>query len=191
MGAEVKRLLEPFGLSPDPRGRVNTLGPAYGQVVEIARALSLGSDILVMDEPTAALTGREVDRLFEVIRSLRRSGVSVIYISHRLQEIKQVADRVTVLRDGRRIVTAPVEGITVDEIVRHMVGRALTEQYPNDRVEAGKEVLRVEGLSKRGVCTDVSFSLRRRAPRGQAGLVGARPTRAAALSYPAKREGNG
>jgi len=107
-------------------------------VVEIAKALSLRSDILVMDEPTAALTGREVDRLFEVIRSLRRSGVSVIYISHRLQEIKQVADRVTVLRDGRRIVTAPVEGITVDEIVRHMVGRALTEQYPKDRVEAAR-----------------------------------------------------
>ena len=138
---EVKRLLEPFGLSLDPRVRVNTLGPAYQQVVEIAKALSLRSDILVMDEPTAALTGREVNRLFEVIRSLRRSGVSVIYISHRLQEIKQVADRVTVLRDGRRIVTAPVEGITVDEIVRHMVGRALTEQYPKDRVEAGKEVL--------------------------------------------------
>src|SRR2546429_821074 len=118
-------------------------------VVEIAKALSLRSDILVMDEPTAALTGREVDRLFELIRSLRRSGVSVIYISHRLQEIKQVAERVTVRRDGRRIVTAPVEGITADEIVRHMVGRALTEQYPEDRVGAGKEGLPREGLPKR------------------------------------------
>src|SRR2546428_653366 len=133
----------------------------HAQARETATPLPLRSDLLLRDEPPAALPGREVDRLFEVIRSLRRSGVSVIYISHRLQEIKQVADRVTVLRDGRRIVTAPVEGITVDEIVRHMVGRALTEQYPKARVEAGKEVLRVEGLSKRGVCTDVSFSLRR------------------------------
>ena len=191
MWAEVKTLLEPFGLSLDPRVRVNTLGPAYQQVVEIAKALSLRSDILVMDEPTAALTGREVDRLFELIRSLRRSGVSVIYISHRLQEIKQVADRVTVLRDGRRIVTAPVEGITVDEIVRHMVGRALTEQYPKGRVEAGKEVLRVEGLSKRGVCTDVSFSLRRGEILGLAGLVGAGRTEIVELIYGAKRRDSG
>src|SRR5207302_480387 len=159
--------------------------------VEIAKALSLRSDILVMDEPTAALTGREVDRLFEVIRSLRRSGVSVIYISHRLQEIKLVADRVTVLRDGRRIVTAPVEGITVDEIVRHMVGRALTEQYPKARVEAGKEVLRVEGLSKRGVCTEVSFSLRRGEILGLAGLVGAGRTEIVELIYGAKRRDSG
>ena len=191
MWGEVKRLLEPFGLSLDPRARVNTLGPAYQQVVEIAKALSLRSDILVMDEPTAALTGREVDRLFEVIRSLRRSGVSVIYISHRLQEIKQVADRVTVLRDGRRIVTAPVEGITIDEIIRHMVGRTLTEQYPKDRVEAGKEVLRVEGLSKRGVCSDVSFSLRRGEILGLAGLVGAGRTEIVELLYGAKRRDSG
>jgi ribose transport system ATP-binding protein len=191
MWAEVKTLLEPFGLSLDPRARVNTLGPAYQQVVEIAKALSLRSDILVMDEPTAALTGREVDRLFEVIRSLRRSGVSVIYISHRLQEIKQVADRVTVLRDGRRIATAPVEGITVDEIIRHMVGRALTEQYPKGRVDAGKEVLRVEGLSKRGVCTDVSFSLRRGEILGLAGLVGSGRTEIVELIYGARRKDSG
>src|SRR3989475_3210275 len=191
MGAEVKRLHEPFGLSLDPRVRVNPLAPAYQQVFEIARALSLGSDIRVMDEPTAALTGREVDRLFEVIRSLRRSGVSVIYISHRLQEIKQVADRVTVLRDGRRIVTAPVEGITVDEIVRHMVGRALTEQYPKDRVEAGKEGLPGEGLSRRGACTDASFSVRRGESLALAGLVGAGRTEIVELIYGAKRGGSG
>lgn len=191
MWAEVTRLLEPFGLSLDPRARVNTIGPAYQQVVEIAKALSLESDILVMDEPTAALTGREVDRLFEVIRSLRRSGVSVIYISHRLQEIKQVADRVTVLRDGRRMVTAPVEGIAIDEIIHHMVGRTLTEQYPKDRVEAGKEVLRVEGLSRRGVCTDVSFSLRRGEILGLAGLVGAGRTEIVELIYGARRKDSG
>ena len=161
MRDDVRKLLEPFGLTLDPRAQVNTLGPAYQQVVEIAKALSLHSDILVMDEPTAALTGREVDRLFEVIRGLRKSGVSVIYISHRLHEIKLVADRVTVLRDGRRMITAPVAEITVDEIIRHMVGRTLTEQFPRGSATPGEEVLRVEGLSRRGVCSDVSFSLRR------------------------------
>ena len=110
MRTEVASLLEPFGLSLDPRAKIHSIGPAYQQVVEIAKALSLSSDILVMDEPTAALTGHEVDRLFEVIRNLRKKGVSVIYISHRLQEIKQVADRVTVLRDGQHIVTARRRG---------------------------------------------------------------------------------
>ena len=191
MRQEVNALLEPFGLSLDPRARVNSLGPAYQQVVEIAKALSLRSDILVMDEPTAALTGREVDRLFEVIRGLRSSGVSVIYISHRLQEIKQVADRVTVLRDGRRIVTAPVDGITIHEIIRNMVGRTLTEQFPKGAATPGTEILRVEGLSKRGVCSDVSFSLRRGEILGFAGLVGAGRTEIVELIYGAKRRDAG
>jgi ribose transport system ATP-binding protein len=191
MRQDVTNLLEPFGLVLDPRARVNTLGPAYQQVVEIAKALSLHSDILVMDEPTAALTGREVDRLFEVIRGLRRSGVSVIYISHRLQEIKLLADRVTVLRDGRRIVTAPVGAITVDEIIRNMVGRTLTEQFPKGQAKPGNEILRVEGLSKRGVCSDVSFSLRRGEILGLAGLVGAGRTEIVELIYGAKRRDSG
>ncbi|HET9597037.1 MAG TPA: sugar ABC transporter ATP-binding protein [Anaeromyxobacteraceae bacterium] len=191
MRRDVTALLEPFGLVLDPRARVNTLGPAYQQVVEIAKALSLRSDILVMDEPTAALTGREVDRLFEVIRGLRRSGVSVIYISHRLQEIKLLADRVTVLRDGRRIATSPVGAITVDEIIRHMVGRTLTEQFPKGQATPGKEILRVEGLSRRGVCNDVSFSLRRGEILGLAGLVGAGRTEIVELVYGAKRRDAG
>jgi ribose transport system ATP-binding protein len=191
MRADVKKLLAPFGLELDPRARVNTLGPAYQQVVEIAKALSVHSDILVMDEPTAALTGREVDRLFEVIRSLRKSGVSVIYISHRLQEIKQVADRVSVLRDGRHIVTAPVGDITVDEIIKHMVGRTLTEQYPKATATLGAEILRVEGLTKKGVCKDVSFSVRRGEILGVAGLVGAGRTEIMELVFGAKRRDAG
>jgi ribose transport system ATP-binding protein len=191
MRDDVRRLLEPFGLSLDPRARVNSLGPAYQQVVEIAKALSLNSDILVMDEPTAALTGHEVDRLFDVIRGLRKSGKSVIYISHRLQEIKQVADRVTVLRDGRRIATAPVGEITIDEIIRHMVGRTLTEQYPKGTATPGEEVLRVEGLARRGVCTDVSFSLRRGEILGVAGLVGAGRTEIVEMVFGGRRRDAG
>jgi len=191
MRSDVTRLLEPFGLSLDPRARVNTLGPAYQQVVEIAKALSLRSDILVMDEPTAALTGREVERLFEVIRGLRRSGVSVIYISHRLQEIKLVADRVSVLRDGRHIVTAPVGDISIDDIIRHMVGRTLTEQYPKASTAPGPELLRVEGLTRRGVCRDVSFSVRRGEILGVAGLVGAGRTEIMELVFGSKRRDAG
>ncbi len=191
MRAEVKKLLEPFSLSLDPRARVNTIGPAYQQVVEIAKALSLKSDILVMDEPTAALTGNEVDRLFEMIRNLRNSGVSVIYISHRLEEIKQVADRVSVLRDGQHIVTSKLEDITIDEIIRHMVGRQLTEQYPKSDVPIKDEVLRVEGLNKRGLCTDVSFSVRRGEILGFAGLVGAGRTEIMELIYGSRRKDSG
>jgi len=191
MRADVGKLLEPFGLDLDPRARVNTLGPAYQQVVEIAKALSLHSEILVMDEPTAALTGREVDHLFEVIRNLRRSGVSLIYISHRLQEIKEVADRVTVLRDGKHIATSKVSDISVDEIIRHMVGRNLTEQYPQGATAPGSEMLRVEGLTRHGVCRDVSFSVRRGEILGMAGLVGAGRTEIMELVFGVKRRDGG
>jgi ribose transport system ATP-binding protein len=191
MRADVAALLEPFGLSLDPRAPVHSIGPAYQQVVEIAKALSLNSDILVMDEPTAALTGHEVDRLFELIRSLRTKGVSVIYISHRLQEIKQLADRVTVLRDGQHIVTSRVDEISIDEIIRNMVGRKLTEQYPKTEVPRGGEILRVEGLSKRGLCDEVSLSVRRGEILGLAGLVGAGRTEIVELIYGARRKDSG
>ena len=191
MRDDVRKLLAPFGLDVDPRARVNTLGPAYQQVVEIAKALSLHSDILVMDEPTAALTGREVDRLFEVIRSLRSSGVSLIYISHRLQEIKEVADRVTVLRDGKHIATSKVTDISIDGIIRHMVGRNLTEQYPQGSAQMGAEALRVEGITRHGVCENVSFSLHRGEILGMAGLVGAGRTEIMELVFGAKRRDAG
>ncbi len=191
MRAEVKRLLDPFGLSLDPRAPVNTIGPAWQKVVEIAKALSLKSEILVMDEPTAALTGREVDRLFDVIRTLRTSGVSVIYISHRLQEIKEIADRVSVIRDGRHVATARVEEISIDEIVRHMVGRKLTEQYPKAVSNPGEEKLRVEGIGRRGVASDVSFSVRAGEILGVAGLVGAGRTEIMEMIFGSRKRDSG
>jgi ribose transport system ATP-binding protein len=191
MGEEVDKLLAPFKLSLDPRARVSTVGPAYQQVVEIAKALSLKADIIVMDEPTAPLTGSEVDKLFEIIRNLKAGGVSIAYISHRLEELHEVADRVTVLRDGERIVTAPLSELTVDNIIRKMVGRQLTEQYVKAGAPSAEEVLRVEGLTKRGICTDVSFTLRRGEILGFAGLVGAGRTEIMQLIYGYRKKDSG
>ena len=183
MWLEVEKLLAPFNLLLNPRSMVHSIGPAYQQVVEIAKALSLKADIIVMDEPTAPLTGSEVARLFEIIRSLKAGGVAIAYISHRLEEIHEVADRVTVLRDGERIVTAALSDLTVDEIVRHMVGRRLTEQFPKVEFPAGDELIRVEGLAKKGICKDVSFSVRSGEILGFAGLVGAGRTEIMQLIY--------
>lgn len=191
MNENVEQLLKPFGLALDPRAKVFSIGPAYQQVVEIAKALALKSDILVMDEPTAPLTGTEVERLFETIRSLRRSGVSIAYISHRLEEIHEVADRVTVLRDGERMITAPVAALPVDEIIRHMVGRRLVEQYPRPAPVSGGEALRVEALSKKGVCENVSFSVSGGEVLGFAGLVGAGRTEIMQLIYGHRRKDSG
>ncbi len=191
MGSEVERLLEPFKLSLNPFARIHSLGPAYQQVVEIAKALALKADIIVMDEPTSSLTGSEVDRLFEIIRNLKAGGVSVAYISHRLEELHEVADRVTVLRDGEGVVTAPLSALSIEEIIRNMVGRRLTEQYPQAAPPSEEEALRVEGLSKRGICSDISFSLKRGEILGFAGLVGAGRTEIMQLIYGYRRKDAG
>ena len=183
MYADVEALLKPFNVNINPRSKINNIGPAYQQVVEIAKALSLKSDIIVMDEPTAALTGNEVERLFEMVNNLKKTGVSIIYISHRLEELARVADRVTVIRDGEKIVTKPLAELQTEEVIRHMVGRRLTEQYPVSDIPIGSEVLRVEGLSKKGYCSDVSFSVRRGEILGFTGLVGAGRTEIMQLIY--------
>ncbi|MCE5256741.1 MAG: sugar ABC transporter ATP-binding protein, partial [Spirochaetaceae bacterium] len=191
MNSDVSTLLKPFSIEIDPRAKVCTLSPAYQQVVEIAKALSLNSDILVMDEPTAALTGNEVDKLFEIIKNLKHQGVSIIYISHRLEELAKVADRVTILRDGEKIITKPLAEFTTAEVIRHMVGRTLTEQYPKANYAAGDEVLRVEGLTKRGYCHDVSFTARKGEILGFTGLVGAGRTEIMQTIYGYRRKDAG
>ena len=183
MYRDVETLLKPFNVKINPRSKIHNIGPAYQQVVEIAKALSLKSDIIVMDEPTAALTGNEVERLFEMVNNLKKTGVSIIYISHRLEELARVADRVTVIRDGEKIVTKLLAELQTEEIIRHMVGRKLTEQYPVADIPVGDEVLRVEGLSRKGYCSDVSFSVRRGEILGFTGLVGAGRTEIMQLIY--------
>lgn len=154
------------------RTPVRLLSVAQKQLVEIARALSWQPSLLILDEPTSSLSSHEIADLFTVLRSLRDRGVAILYISHRLEELAHIADRVTVLRDGQYVGT--VEGKTpVPAIIRMMVGRSLDRQFPQAHATPGDEVLRVEGLTRRGVFSDVSFSVHRGEIVGFAGLVGA------------------
>ena len=191
MYAHVEELMASFKIDLNPRAKVYTISPAFQQVVEIVKALSLKSEILVMDEPTAPLTGNEVDRLFDIIANLKSQGVSIIYISHRLEELQHVADRVTILRDGQCITTKPLGELSTDEIIHHMVGRHLTEQYPHADITLGEELLRVENLTKEGLCRDVNFSVKSGEIVGFTGLVGAGRTEIMELIYGHRKKDSG
>ena len=144
-------------------------------MVEVAKALSLNARILVMDEPTAPLTNREIDTLFGIIRMLKERGVAIIYISHRLEEVKEVCDRATIMRDGKNITAVDVADVSIDEIIRYMVGRELKEKFPKIHVPLGEELLRVEHLNAGKQVKDISFTVRAGEILGIAGLVGAGP----------------
>ncbi len=175
--------LEPLGVNLDPRRRVGELSVAEKQMVEIARALSYDASIIVMDEPSAPLTEHELARLFEIIRVLKRLGVTIIYISHRLAEIFEIGDRVTVLRDGRHIATLNVPEVTREQLVKLMVGRNLQETFPRSQRALGKEVLIVKNVSWGNRLKDISFTVREGEIVGVAGLVGAGRTELARLIF--------
>jgi rhamnose transport system ATP-binding protein len=162
-----------LGVAIDPDRPARGLSIADQQIVEIAKALSLDARVIVMDEPTAALSGVEVERLFAVARALREDGAALLFISHRFEEITALCQRVTIMRDGRHVSTDPLADLTVDEIVRRMVGRPLDTLFPKREVPIGDVVLQVEGLGRRGVFSDVSFEVRAGEIVALAGLVGA------------------
>ncbi|WP_404951222.1 sugar ABC transporter ATP-binding protein [Streptomyces sp. ARC12] len=172
-------LMDRLGVALDPDRPARGLSIADQQIVEIAKALSFDARVLIMDEPTAALTGSEVARLFGVVRALREQGAAVLFISHRLEEIFRVCERVTTLRDGALIASEPLAGMDEEGLVRRMVGRDLDELYPKQHVEAGAVALSVRRLTREGVFTDVSFDVRRGEIVGMAGLVGAGRTEVA------------
>ena len=175
----------------DPETLVRHLGVAQQQTVEIAKALSLDARLIVMDEPTAALTSREIERLFATIRHLTQRGVAIVYISHRLDEVKAIGDRATILRDGAYVATVPVASTSIDEMIRLMVGRDLKDKFPKISAAPGDEALRVERLTRKGVLHDVSFSVRRGEILGLAGLVGSRRTETARAIFGADRLDSG
>jgi ribose transport system ATP-binding protein len=174
-----QEVLDQVGATFDARTAVVSLSLAERQMVEIARALSLDARILIMDEPTSALSERETQALFAAIRRLTARGVSIVYISHRLAEIFEIGDRVTVLRDGRRIATRDVAVADRRELVRLMADRDVDDQVPKRSIAVGQEVLRVEGLQRRGVLQDVSFSVRAGEIVCLAGLMGSGRTEVA------------
>ncbi|MFC7344452.1 sugar ABC transporter ATP-binding protein [Saccharopolyspora griseoalba] len=169
---EAGEILARMGLSLDPDAVVGELGVAQRQLVEIAKALSLDTRFLIMDEPTAVLSRTEVDRLFGLVRELTAQGVGVVFISHLLGEVAEIGDRVSVLRDGAKVGELPASA-EPDELVRLMVGRTVDDQYPPREAEIGEERLRVRGLTTRGLLEDISFSARAGEVVGIGGLVGA------------------
>ena len=177
--AEAGKLLESLGVKLDLKQKARTLSIAQQQMVEIARAFSINAQILIMDEPTSSLTLHEVDDLFRLVRRLRAEGTAIIFISHRLEELFSLADRVTVLRDGSYVDTRSMKDVTRDDLIRMMVGRTITNLFPKQDVQAGDVVLKVENLSRAGSFHDVSFELRRGEILGLAGLVGAGRTNVA------------
>jgi len=166
-------VLNRLDLDLDPAMRVDALSVGEQQMVEIAKSLSLETRILIMDEPTTALTEKESERLFRVMRDLSRQGVGIIYISHRMEEIFNMCDRVTVMRDGKTIGTRHLKETTMDELVRMMVGRNVTERYPKQRYVQEEVLFEVKNLSRDRSYQNISFSLKKGEVLGIAGLMGA------------------
>ena len=180
INAKTQALFDSMRLRLDPRTRVADLTVATQQMVEIAKALSFDSQVLIMDEPTAALTEAEIEELFRIIRDLRSRGVGIVYISHRLEELKQISDRITVMRDGRFVGTEDAQAIPIERIISMMVGRTIYESKPETPERPSDEiVLEARNLNRGQTIKDVSFQLRRGEILGFAGLMGAGRTEVA------------
>jgi len=173
MRAETKKTLEAFNIGITPDTILSRLPISKQQMVEIAKALSVNAKILIMDEPTSALTSSEIEELFRLMLRLREAGCGIIYISHRLEELQHITDRVTVLRDGLYIKTEDFDKITLPEIISLMVGRDIVEKFPKVSCETGEVVLEVKNLNAGRMVRDINFSLRAGEIVGIAGLMGA------------------
>lgn len=174
LASEAKKLFQELHLNLDPNRKVEGLSVAQQQMVEIVKALSFNSKVLIMDEPTAALTSNEIDELFRIIRGLRNKGVGIVHISHRLEELKQISDRITVMRDGKFVETLNTQEATVEKIISLMVGRTIFQEAPHiPNTQKQPVVLEVKNLNNGRFVQDVSFKLHKGEILGFAGLVGA------------------
>ena len=173
MEAEASNALEELGIDLDPRQVVGELPVSKQQMVEIAKALSTNAKILIMDEPTSSLTSREIDDLFRIIRDLKAKGCGIVYISHRLEELQYIVDRVTIMRDGQFVTSGRFQDMTMDEIIANMVGREIKEKFPRVQCKKGKCVFEARGLNAGRMVRDVSFQLYEGEIVGFAGLMGA------------------
>ncbi len=172
-------LLRELGQDIDTKITISKLGMGKQQMVEIAKALSVKTKLLIMDEPTSSLSSKEVKELLRTIKELKQKGISIIFISHRLDEIMEVCDRVTVMRDGKKVKTLPIKDVNVDDLIRLMVGRDLKDQFPKVVSKIGEEALRIENYTSNNVFNDVSFKVHKGEILGLSGLVGAGRTEVA------------
>ncbi|MFH1524526.1 MAG: ATP-binding cassette domain-containing protein [Chloroflexota bacterium] len=177
--ANTQEILKKYQLDVDPRAIINDLGVGKMQMVEIAKALSENAKVLILDEPTSALSTAEVEKLMEILRGLKQLGITCIYISHRLKEFFEITDRVTVMRDGKIITTQPVEKVDMSDLVKYMVGREMKERFPKRNRNLGEVVFEVDGLeamdpnnSSRKILDGVTFNVRKGEILGIAGLMG-------------------
>ena len=171
--AQTRELLAKWEIDINPRRVMKNLSVAQTQMVEIAKAISYDARLIIMDEPTSAITEREVDHLHRMIRSLRASGVAIIYITHKMDEVFKISDYVTVFRDGKHVSTLPAADLDRQKLIALMVGRELTHMFPKEHAEIGDVVMSVRGLTRKGKVQDITFDIRRGEILGLAGLMGA------------------
>jgi rhamnose transport system ATP-binding protein len=190
MQRSADEIFESLSVKIDSRAPVRGLSMADQQLIEIAKALSIEARVLILDEPTASLSTHEVDRLFDIVRQTRDRGVAVLFVSHRLEEVFQLCDRATVLRDGRHVITAPTSELTAADLVRHMVGRSVS-LFPRGAAEIGDVLLDVRNLTRVGAFRDISFSVKAGEIVGLAGLVGAGRTEVARVLFGLDRADSG
>lgn len=169
---EAQRILDFLDIDIKPTQKVDELTVSKQQMVEIAKAISLNAKVIIMDEPTSTLSDREIIELFKVINELKSKGTSIIYISHRLEELSEIADRVSIMRDGAMVATKDFKDLTLDEIIRLMVGRQVSEKYPKVETPRGEKILEVKNLSEKNILKNISFELYKGEILGISGLVG-------------------
>ncbi len=175
---DTKRIFDELDIDIDPRVKVATLSVSQMQMIEIAKAFSYDAKIVIMDEPTSSLTEKEVNHLFKIINKLKEKGCGIVYISHKMEEIFQLCDEITILRDGQWVATQPLKGITMDQIIGMMVGRELTQRFPEKTNQPKEVILEIEHLTAKNQPSiqDVTFNLHKGEILGIAGLVGAKRT---------------
>jgi len=191
MNLNAQKILDDLGVQIRADSPVHMLGVAEQQMVEVAKALSLDARLLIMDEPTSALSENEIKELFRMIDNLKKKGVSIIYISHRLEELFQIGDRVTVLRDGRNVATVAISATTESDLIRMMVNRDLDEHFPRQKVERGEEALKIKGLNRNPFLQNINFSLYKGEILGIAGLLGSGRTELARAVFGLDRVDSG
>lgn len=173
MNEKAKEILEWLKIDLNPKTVVSNLPVSKQQMVEIAKALSMNAKILIMDEPTSALTSKEIDELFLIIKQLKKQGCGIVYISHRLEELEHIVDRVTIMRDGKYITSMNFHETTMEEMIAHMVGREIKEKFPKVKTERGNKILEVKNVSAGSLVKDISFDVYEGETLGIAGLMGA------------------